>query len=253
MAEFKGFGKETLPFFKALAFHQSKEWFEENRSLYEGQVKQPLGDLVEELTARFAKARIPLAGDRKRSLFRINRDIRFSKDKSPYKTNGGAMLTRSGSKGDPGLLYIHLDPEGCFTASGFYMPDSTLLDAFRKKIVRDPAAYNRMIGALKKAGLVLSEMSPLTRMPRGYEDLKDSPIASTIRHPVRRLRAVRRRDRQPVRRSCGAPRRNADRRPRGRLDRPSGFLRPSLSGAPRSRNCPPAKLDPACRPGRRPG
>ena len=72
---FEGFGPQALPFFKALAFHQTREWFEENRATYETAVKAPLGDLVEETAARLAKAKIPLKGDRKSSLFRIHRDV----------------------------------------------------------------------------------------------------------------------------------------------------------------------------------
>jgi len=91
---FNGVGKRALPFFKALAFHQTKDWFEANRAIYEEDVKAPLGALAEDLGAALAKANIPIKGDKK-SLFRIHRDVRFSKDKSPYKTNAGLALTRS--------------------------------------------------------------------------------------------------------------------------------------------------------------
>ena len=67
---FQGFGPKALPFFKALAFHQSKEWFEANRETYESEVKGPLGDFVEDTAARLAKAKIPIKGDRKSSAFR---------------------------------------------------------------------------------------------------------------------------------------------------------------------------------------
>ena len=97
---FQGFGPKALPFLKALGFHQTKEWFEANRATYESDLKTPMGDLVEDLSAAFAKAKIPLKGDRQASLFRINRDVRFAKDKSPYKTNVGAVMTRGGSKND---------------------------------------------------------------------------------------------------------------------------------------------------------
>ena len=120
---FSGFGPQAVPFFKALAFHQTKDWFEFNRAIYEGEIKGPLGDLVEELTARFAKAKTSLKGDRKASLFRINRDVRFAKDKSPYKTNAGAVLSRTGAKNDPGMLYVHVSAEGCFAAAGFWQPE----------------------------------------------------------------------------------------------------------------------------------
>jgi uncharacterized protein (TIGR02453 family) len=75
---FAGFGPKALPFFKALKFHQSREWFEANRETYESAVKGPIGDLVEDVAERLAKAKIPIKGDRKSSLFRIHRDVRFS-------------------------------------------------------------------------------------------------------------------------------------------------------------------------------
>ena len=100
---FAGFGPKALPFFKALAFHQSREWFEANRETYESAVKGPMGDLVEDVAERLGRSKIPIKGDRKSSLFRIHRDVRFSKDKSPYKTNAGAVITRDGGKDSPGL------------------------------------------------------------------------------------------------------------------------------------------------------
>ena len=133
---FQGFGPQAQPFFKALGFHQTKEWFEANRAIYEGQIKGPLGDLVEDLASRFAKAGTPLKGDRKASLFRINRDVRFAKDKSPYKTNAGAVLTRTGAKNDPGLFYIHIAADGCFCAAGFYQPEPEELARLRGAIAR---------------------------------------------------------------------------------------------------------------------
>ena len=86
MSGFNGFGPQALPFFKALKFHQSRDWFEENRALYEADVLEPMIALLDDLTARFAKKRVPLKADGKRSIFRLHRDVRFSKDKSPYKT-----------------------------------------------------------------------------------------------------------------------------------------------------------------------
>src|SRR5271163_1081593 len=128
---FQGFGLEALPFFKALAFHQSREWFEANRATYESAVKGPMGDLVEDVAERLGKARVPIKGDRKSSVFRIHRDVRFSSNKDPYKTNAGVALTRSGAKSDPGVLYFHLSPEECFFAAGFYLPEPDQLGRLR--------------------------------------------------------------------------------------------------------------------------
>jgi uncharacterized protein (TIGR02453 family) len=178
---FDGFGPEALPFFKALGFHQSKEWFDENRATYESQIKNPFGDLVEDLAAAFDKAGIPLKGDRKASLFRLNRDTRFSKDKSHYKTHAGAVLTRGGAKNDKGLFYIHVAPDGCFVAAGFYYPEPDDLGRLRRAIVRAPKEYEKALAALKKAKLELSDEDSLTRAPRGFETVAEPKIAAAIR------------------------------------------------------------------------
>ena len=178
---FKGFGPQALPFFKALAFHQAKEWFEENRATYEDEVKAPFGDLVEDLSAAFAKAKIPLRGDRKSALFRLHRDIRFSKDKSPYKTHAGAVLTRGGGKDDTGLLYIHIAPDECFAAAGFYHPEPADLARLRRAIARAPKPYAKMIAALAKTGLELSDEDSLTRLPREFAGVTDLVAATGIK------------------------------------------------------------------------
>ena len=167
---FSGFGPQAVPFFKALAFHQTKDWFEANRAIYEDEIKGPLGDLVEDLAARFAKAKTPLKGDRKASLFRINRDVRFAKDKSPYKTNAGAVLSRTGAKNDPGMLYFHVSAEGCFAAAGFWQPEPDALARLRAAIVRAPKAWKTMVAKLADGGLALEDEHALKRAPRGYRD-----------------------------------------------------------------------------------
>ena len=178
---FQGFGREALPFFKALAFHQTREWFEANRSTYESAVKGPMGDLVEDVAERLGQAKIPIRGDRKSSLFRIHRDVRFSANKDPYKTSSGVVLTRSGNKNDAGLLYFHLSPEECFFAAGFYLPESDQLARLRAAAARSPKAFKVMTAKLKKAGLALSEEESLKRAPRGFEAIDDPKIAAALR------------------------------------------------------------------------
>jgi uncharacterized protein (TIGR02453 family) len=178
---FSGFGPQALPFLKALAFHQTKEWFEANRATYEADLKTPMGDLVEDLTAAFAKAKIPLKGDRK-SLFRIHRDVRFSKNKDPYKTNVGAVMTRiGGSKNEPGLFYMHVAPEGCFTAAGFYDPAPETLAKLRGAMARAPKAWKQTLAKLAKAGLAPSQDYALKRNPRGFEEIADEEILAALR------------------------------------------------------------------------
>jgi uncharacterized protein (TIGR02453 family) len=184
MARFEGFGKQALPFFKALAFHQTRDWFEANRALYESDVRQPAIALIEDLAGRFAaagKKAVPLTGDGRRSLFRLNRDVRFSRDKSPYKTHLGAVLTRSGGKNDPGLLYIHISPEGCWFGGGFYHlePDKLLL--MRKAIAKAGKGFTAVEAALRKGGLELGDDEQMTRLPRGFEEHKGGPLDGALR------------------------------------------------------------------------
>ncbi len=182
MGEFQGFGPQALPFLKGLAFHQSKAWFEENRAIYERDAKGPMAALVADLDARFVAENFPLRGDAKGAIFRINRDIRFSKDKSPYKTHVGATLTRSGDRKDwNGLLYIHIDPAGCFVAAGFHQPEPPQLLALRSAIRNDPQAWRKVEKDLARVGLGIGEGDPTARLPRGFEDMKDSPVEAAIR------------------------------------------------------------------------
>ena len=129
-----------------------------------------------------ARRELPLEGDGKRSMFRIHRDVRFSKDKRPYKTEVGTVWFRQGGgKGSPGVLYFHLAPGNCFTAAAFYLPDPEALDAIREAIRVRPAAFLAVREELRTAGLELSTEGQLSRMPRGFEDLRGSDVADALR------------------------------------------------------------------------
>jgi len=129
---FDGFGKKALPFLKALGFHQSREWFKENRKLYDSELFMPLVALLASASERMAAADIPLRGERKTSMFRINRDIRFAKEKHPYNTRVSGVLTRTGTKKDVGGIYMHFEPGNCFLASGLWFPPGPQLKAMRE-------------------------------------------------------------------------------------------------------------------------
>jgi uncharacterized protein (TIGR02453 family) len=178
---FSGFAPTALSFFKALAFHQSREWFDANRDIYESAVRRPMGDFVEDVAEVLKGAKIPIKGDRKSSLFRINRDVHFSASKDPYKTHAGVVLTRSGNKKDPGLIYFHLSPDECFFAAGFYRPDPERLARLRRAAARTPKVFKAMTAKLKKAGLDLSAEDSLKRAPSGFEAIDDPEIAAAIR------------------------------------------------------------------------
>ncbi len=181
MGGFKGFGPKALAFFTALKFHQDKAWFEDNRTLYQSDVLDPMVALLDELSETFAARKIPLKAEGKRSVFRIHRDVRFAKDKTPYKTHCGATLTRSGRKMEQGLVYLHIDPEGCFVAAGFHMPEPAQLLKLRQAIAARPVRFKAVEKALATGKLAFDTDSQLSRIPRGFEALKGGPLDGVIR------------------------------------------------------------------------
>ena len=181
------FTKKALTFFRQLKQHNSKPWFEENRDLYEAEVREPMRALIADVNERFAKFAPEMGGDPKRSMFRINRDIRFSKDKSPYKTNAGCWFNhRSASskvggeahEGSAGF-YFHLEPGKSFVGAGLWMPPRPQLDKLREAIAEDHRGFDRMARALKRYGGLSEEHGMLKRMPRGYAD--DHPAGKWLR------------------------------------------------------------------------
>ncbi|MBC2885925.1 TIGR02453 family protein [Ochrobactrum sp. CM-21-5] len=186
MAQFNGFGEKAIPFLKALDFHQNREWFLENKDLFEQHLKEPLGDLVENLTRRFEKAGLPFKGDRVKSQFRIKRDTRFSKDKAPYNRHLSALLSQSGTKWDEsGCFYVCIGLPGvrdCYACVAWWGPRKELLLAMRKAIAENPEAFRAMVAKLEKNGLKLSDYDRLKRTPRGFEAVTEPDLLDAIRN-----------------------------------------------------------------------
>jgi uncharacterized protein (TIGR02453 family) len=183
------FTKRALSFFRGLARHNEKLWFEEHRDEYENEVRRPMRELIEELDARFAQFAPEISGDTKRSMFRINRDIRFSKDKSPYKTHAACWFHHRnasrnvGSEADAGSAgyYFHLEPGGrSMIGAGLWMPPRLQLNRLRDAIHRDPGGFERMVTGIPKRFGGLDDESMLKRMPRGYPE--DHPGAKWLRY-----------------------------------------------------------------------
>jgi len=180
--KFNGFGKDAMPFLKALGFHQSRDWFKENRSLYESQLFLPFVALLETSSQRLAKAGIPLRGERKTSLFRINRDIRFSKEKHPYNTRVSGVLTRTGTKKDIGGVYMHFEPGNCFLASGLWYPPAPLLKAMREQIVARSDEFKALVDDLAKHDLSIGHDDMVVRTPNSFKDVTDEDLLFWIKH-----------------------------------------------------------------------
>lgn len=183
---FSGFSPAATKFLSDLARHNTRPWFEANRDVYENELRAPLVALVEEMDVRLATTAPELVGDPKRSPFRIHRDVRFSNDKSPYKTNVSFWLAhRDGNQaaaakvhGGAGL-YFHLQPRQSFIAAGIPMPPSPILAKLRAAIAADLPAFKKTLTTLRKSFGPLNEEALLTRVPRGYPDTH--PAAAYLR------------------------------------------------------------------------
>jgi uncharacterized protein (TIGR02453 family) len=180
-AGFAGFRPGALGFFRDLAANQDRAWFQDNRESYEREVLAPLRALIADLVTEFSRRGVPLTGDPLKAAFRIHRDVRFSRDKRPYKTHAGAVLTRDGGKGTFGMFYLHIDPTGSFAASGFWQPDQKHLEALRTTMVEEWARLRAALDAAFASGAELMREDPLARLPRGFEHAAGTEAADYVR------------------------------------------------------------------------
>jgi len=136
---------DLLNFLKELKDNNHKPWFDENRERYQN-LRKEMVRLIQELIpqiAQFDPSILPL--EPKDCIFRINRDIRFSNDKTPYKTNMGAYMARGGKKSPYGGYYLHIEPGGSFLAGGIYQPSSAVLKEVRSEIYYDVEKFKSII------------------------------------------------------------------------------------------------------------
>jgi len=178
---FVGFGRELFTFFDDLAENQSREWFQANKHRYEARVLAPFRSLIGALNEEFESRDIPLEGDPKRSIMRINRDVRFTPDKRPYKTNAAALMTRRAGAKSPGMLCIHLSPKELFIAAGFHAMEKPNLDAIRAAIADDQSEWLRRQRDLEKSGHPLDREDSLKRLPRGFDPEQVLPVAEVLK------------------------------------------------------------------------
>ncbi|SNX29176.1 TIGR02453 family protein [Polynucleobacter meluiroseus] len=171
MSEFLGFSPKAFLFLEDLTNNQNRAWFADHRGEYEEFVREPMKRFTEALSESLAKKEIPLWGDTKRSLFRINRDARFSKAKHPYNMHASGLFTRTGDKESPGVLYFRLDPLGSRMAAGYMQPESHILKKLRMGMLDNPKAWVALEKSLKRKGYELDYSYSLARIPRGFDNV----------------------------------------------------------------------------------
>lgn len=174
--------QKSLDFLSQLRDHNDREWFDTNRKWYET-TKKDVEQLVNQLLGGLSEIDGSLIGlEAKSVMFRIFKDVRFSKDKSPYKTNLGAWMAGGGKNSMNAGFYLHIEPGGkSFLAGGSYMPPANVLKAIREAIDDDHEGLREILGKpsfVKAWGQLEGET--LRSAPKGYD--KDHPAIDLLRH-----------------------------------------------------------------------
>ena len=187
---FPGFSPDALKFLKQLKRHNDREWFVPRKAVYEEVLLAPMRAFVEEMDVRFASFAPEIIGNPKRSIFRLYRDTRFSKDKTPYKTHIACWFQHrrashgvgSETHGAGAGYYFHLEPGASLVAGGIWMPPRESVAAIRERIALQPTELARLVSARtfrERFGALNSEHR-LTRVPRGYAT--DHPAGEWLRY-----------------------------------------------------------------------
>ena len=175
----KYFSSDYLEFFKELAPNNNKDWFDKNRKRYIDSVKEPFKKFVTDLIQEISKVDDEVQIEAKDAIFRINRDIRFSKDKTPYKLNNSAIISKMGRKDKnyPGI-YIEFSPDKLRFYSGVYIPDTKQIQKIREAIINKGDEFNRILNDKdfqSKFGEIRGDKNK--RIPKEFRELaKTQPM-----------------------------------------------------------------------------
>ncbi len=180
--DFPGFSPEALKFFVQLKRHNNRPWFLKNKETYERQIKEPMLSLVLEINSELRGLAPELVTEPKRAIYRIYRDVRFSADKSPYKTHTAALFAPRGlGKHACSGLYFHFSPDELLVAGGVYMPGPKELLAIRNHIAANPKALRIILAHRQFAKLFgRLEGDQLARVPKGFAP--EHPAADLLRY-----------------------------------------------------------------------
>ena len=190
---FTGFRPEAIQFLVDLAANNDRSWFQPRKGEYERLLKEPLEALCAALDEEFRARKLPVRADAARSPFRIYRDVRFSKDKSPYKTHVAASFGWAGDGDDASGRshrddvhgsggYFHLQPGEIYVGGGVWHPETSWLTAFRQGLVADYDKFRDIVEAprfMATFGEIGDDGESLKRVPPGYP--ADHPAADLFR------------------------------------------------------------------------
>src|SRR5262245_61172946 len=169
---FEGFDRGAMRFWGELAAEMNRDWFHLNKDRYESLWVRPMASLLEEVAAKLTATYAPLKLGAPKVL-RIHRDVRFSRDKAPYKTHIGAVITVAGKKlgeGGNAAMYVHIGVEEDFVGVGTYTFEAAKLAAWRKAVTgKQGAVIDTLMAALRKKGYAMGGHDDFKRVPRGFD------------------------------------------------------------------------------------
>jgi uncharacterized protein (TIGR02453 family) len=176
-----GFSRKAFDFLTDLQANNNRDWFNAHKQIYQTHLEAPFAQLLEDLTEQLEHSSFPMRGS-KATMFRMNRDTRFSNDKLPYKTSVSGLLTPSGTKSEQStLIYLQLDLDGGFVAGGLYQPDAPRLYRIRHRILEKEAEFETALAALDRAKLTLDTSHSLVKMPRDFTAYQDHSLAWALK------------------------------------------------------------------------
>src|SRR5579862_6545187 len=181
-AAFPGFPEEGMKFLRSLKRNNDREWFQPRKHIYDQQVKAPMQELVLAVTREMMRFAPDYVVEPGKAIYRVYRDTRFSKDKTPYKTHIAAIFPRRGmAKHAGGGLYFSVSAKEIEVAGGVYMPGPDQLLAIRTHLAENHEEFRKIIRA-RKLRTLLGEMrgEQLSRVPKGFPG--DHPAADLLRH-----------------------------------------------------------------------
>lgn len=197
MSDFSGFPRDFFTFFEDLTGNNNRSWFQENKQRYYDSVVNPISEFIVCMAPELRRISRHYIADPKPhggSMFRIYRDTRFSKDKTPYKTHAGVQFRHEAGKDAhaPGF-YVHLAADGLYFGGGVWRPAGPQLGLIRDAIVDNARSWSRIVGAAKVQAAGGLKGDSLKRPPRGYdpehrhvEDLKRKSFYVMAEAPARR-------------------------------------------------------------------
>jgi uncharacterized protein (TIGR02453 family) len=179
---FPGFPKEGMAFLRGLKKNNDREWFTPRKATFDASVKQPMIELVAAIHREMLRFAPQYVGEPAKCVYRIYRDTRFSKDKTPYKTYASALLLRNGFDKYTGsaAIYFAVSPENIEVAGGIYTPDRDVLLTVRQHIAENHRKFRTTFETAKVRKL-LGELQgeSMSRMPKGFDP--EHPAAELIR------------------------------------------------------------------------